>query len=219
MKQTQATARTRSGLESGTRRRREQLIGDRSTRLCDNLFVGVSGESSDDSLLTPGVADLLANLFLPPTKTTRVDEIAAGIIPAKVQVMNCRDAPLLRQGWASLALWIAFGILIEGLIGFRIPALVDDPIRRDMLRLAHAHGTLLNLVLLTAAICARLEMIQLTRFSALNLRLAALILPIGFLFAGLWHYRDDPGLGIFLVPIGAVLLLVAVIATGMSGKR
>ena len=59
---------------------------------------------------------------------------------------------LLRQGWISLGLWIAFGVLIEGLIGFRIPALVDDPIRRELLRLAHAHGTLLNLVLLIVAV-------------------------------------------------------------------
>ena len=130
-----------------------------------------------------------------------------------------RDSPLLRQAWISLALWIAFGILIEGLIGFRIPALIDDPIRRDMLRLAHAHGTLLNLVLLSAAICARLEMIQLTSFSSLNLRLAALILPIGFLVAGLWHYRDEPGLGVFLVPIGAVLLLLAAIEIGVSAVK
>ena len=57
---------------------------------------------------------------------------------------------LLRQAWISLALWIAFGVLLEGLIGFRTPALLDDALRRDMLRLAHAHGTLLNLVLIAA---------------------------------------------------------------------
>ena len=35
------------------------------------------------------------------------------------------------------------------------------PVRREMFRLAHAHGTLLNLVLLAAAICARLDLIRL----------------------------------------------------------
>ncbi|MGH7939286.1 MAG: hypothetical protein ACRD5Z_01690 [Bryobacteraceae bacterium] len=125
-------------------------------------------------------------------------------------------AALLRQGWISLALWIAFGILIEGLIGFRTPALLDDPLRRDMLRLAHAHGTLLNLVLVVAAICLRLEIISLSWLAALELRLAVVLLPVGFLLGGLWHFHDDPGLGIFLVPIGALLLLASVLQAGFS---
>ena len=54
---------------------------------------------------------------------------------------------MIWQGWISLAVWIVFGLLIEGLIGFRSPALLDDSVRRDMFRLAHAHGTLLNLVI------------------------------------------------------------------------
>ena len=124
--------------------------------------------------------------------------------------------PLLRQGWISLALWIAFGILIEGLIGFRIPALLDEPVRRDLFRLAHAHGTLLNLVLLVAALCQRLELIRLGRLPAAELRLAVILLPVGFLLGGLWPLHDDPGVGIFLVPIGAVLLLVAAFQIGLS---
>ena len=66
---------------------------------------------------------------------------------------------LIRQGWISLAVWIAVGILIEGFIGFRTPALLDDQVRRELFRLAHAHGTLLSLVLIVAAICARLDLI------------------------------------------------------------
>ena len=67
---------------------------------------------------------------------------------------------MICQGWISLAAWIVFGLLIEGLIGFRSPALLDDSVRREMFRLAHAHGTLLNLVLIAAAICARLDLIE-----------------------------------------------------------
>ena len=124
--------------------------------------------------------------------------------------------PLLRQGWISLGLWIAFGMLVEGLIGFRIPALLDDPIRREMLRLAHAHGTLLNLVLLLAAVCVRLDLVHLTRACSIALRSAVVLLPCGFLLGGLWHFRDDPGLGIFLVPIGALSLLFAVCSIRLS---
>ena len=114
---------------------------------------------------------------------------------------------MICQGWISLAAWIVFGLLIEGLIGFRSPALLDDSVRREMFRLAHAHGTLLNLVLIAAAICARLDLIRLGRVTSLGLRAAVVLLPVGFLLAGLWHFKDDPGIAIFLVPLGAVLLL------------
>src|SRR4030095_295786 len=94
---------------------------------------------------------------------------------------------MIRQGWISLATWIVFGFLIEDLIGFRSPVLLDDSVRREMFRLAHAHGTLLNLVLIAAAICARLDLIAVGRITSLGLRAAVVLLPVGFLLAGLWH--------------------------------
>lgn len=128
-------------------------------------------------------------------------------------------AALIRQGWISLAIWLAFGILIEGLIGFRIPALLDDPVRRDMFRLAHAHGTLLNLVLIAAAICAHLDLIRLRPTSSLGLRCAVILLPMGFFLGGMWHFQDDPGLGISLVPIGALLLLASALDLALSKRQ
>ena len=133
--------------------------------------------------------------------------------------MISETAPLIRQGWISLAAWIAFGIFIEGLIGFRTPALLDDSVRRDMFRLAHAHGTLLNLVLIAAAICARLELVRIGRIASLGLRSSVVLLPVGFLLGGLWHFKDDPGLGIFLVPVGALLLLATALQLALSAKR
>jgi hypothetical protein len=126
---------------------------------------------------------------------------------------------LICQGWISLAAWIVFGLLIEGLIGFRAPALLDDSVRRDMFRLAHAHGTLLNLVLIAAAICARLDLIRLGRLTSLGLRAAVILLPVGFLLSGIWHFKDDPGVAILLVPIGALLLLAAAFQIGYSAFR
>jgi hypothetical protein len=82
---------------------------------------------------------------------------------------------MICQGWISLAAWIVFGLLIEGLIGFRSPALLDDSVRREMFRLAHAHGTLLNLVLIAAAICARLDLIGVGRVTSLGLRAAVVL--------------------------------------------
>ena len=121
---------------------------------------------------------------------------------------------LIRQGWISLAAWIGFGLLIEGLIGFRSPVLLDDSTRRDMFRLAHAHGTLLNLVLIAAAICARLDLIRFGRVTSLGLRAAVVLLPGGFLLGGIWHFKDDPGAAILLVPVGAVLLLMTALKIG-----
>src|SRR5262245_51856461 len=130
-----------------------------------------------------------------------------------------RHAGMICQGWISLAAWIVFGLLIEGLIGFRSPALLDDSVRRDMFRLAHAHGTLLNLVLIAAAICSRLDLIRLAQATSLLLRAAVVLLPAGFLFAGIWHFKDDPGVAILVVPIGAVLLLVTTFQIGCSTFR
>ena len=126
---------------------------------------------------------------------------------------------MISQGWMSLAAWVVFGLLIEGLIGFRSPALLDDPVRREMFRLAHAHGTLLNLILIAAAICGRLEMIRLSRVTSVTLGTAVVLLPVGFLLAGIWHFKDDPGVAIFLVPIGAVLLLATAFHIGYSVLR
>ncbi len=130
-----------------------------------------------------------------------------------------QETGLIRQGWISLAGWIVFGLLIEGLIGFRSPVLLDDSIRRDMFRLAHAHGTLLNLVLIAAAICARLDLIRLGRVTSLGLRAAVVLLPGGFLLGSIWHFKDDPGVGILLVPVGAVLLMTAALQIGCSVWR
>ncbi len=130
-----------------------------------------------------------------------------------------QTAGLIRQGWISLAAWIVFGLLIEGLIGFRSPVLLDDSIRRDLFRLAHAHGTLLNLVLIAAAICARLDLIRFGGMTSLGLRAAVVLLPGGFLLGGIWHFKDDPGVGILLVPVGAVLLLTTALQIGCSAWR
>jgi hypothetical protein len=38
----------------------------------------------------------------------------------------------------------------------------------------------------------------------------------GFFLAGIWHFKDEPGLAILLVPVGAVLLLVAAIQISLT---
>jgi len=85
--------------------------------------------------------------------------------------------------------------------------------RRLLWTLAHAHGTLLALV--NVAFAAGLT--QLGRWDERPLRLASfflidalVLLPAGFFLGGLGHTEVDPGPGILLVPVGALLLLVGV---------
>jgi hypothetical protein len=40
---------------------------------------------------------------------------------------------------------------------------------------------------------------------------ASVLLPLGFLLGGIWVYGGDPGLGVLLVPPGALCLLAALL--------
>ena len=55
----------------------------------------------------------------------------------------------------------------------------------------------------------------------MRLRAATLLMPAGFFLGGVTVYSGDPGLGIVLVPVGGLLLFVAVLLTARatSGLR
>ena len=58
------------------------------------------------------------------------------------------------------------------------------------------------------------------RATASRCLLAALVLiPLGFLLGGAYTHRGDPGLGILLVPPGALCLFVAVFLTARASGR
>jgi hypothetical protein len=137
------------------------------------------------------------------------------------------DRSLLVQGWFGLALFLALGFVLESLMAWKTPAYLDDPIRRELLRLAHTHGALLHtLLLVLAATKPRLPR-PVPPALVLALRLGAILMPAGFLLGGLWHPEGDPGHGIWLVPAGALLALAGVVgaalcaaaAAGASGRR
>ena len=52
----------------------------------------------------------------------------------------------LRLSLALAALFLATGLWLEAMIGLRLAGWVDDPLRREFLRLGHAHGGLLALL-------------------------------------------------------------------------
>lgn len=126
--------------------------------------------------------------------------------PARI---GCRR--MMKQGWIGAAVWMLLGLMLESLMAYKIPSYLGDPLRRELLRLAHAHGALLSLVLIVAAGLANPA-----RYARVALRIGSVLVPGGFLLSGIWHPEGDPGLAIWLVPPGAVLMILGVFAAGCS---
>lgn len=130
----------------------------------------------------------------------------------------------LKFGWWSLLFFVSLGMILEMLHGFKIGWYLDVPneMRRLMLTLAHAHGTLLALIhiALGATLGCLGELTTLWKKAASPALIAAsFLLPGGFLLGGLVIHSGDPGIGIFLVPAGGMALLFAILVTAMQKFR
>jgi hypothetical protein len=122
----------------------------------------------------------------------------------------------LRNGWLGLSLFVLLGIALEALHAFKVRAYlgVDNETRRSMWTLAHAHGVGLSLLQLGFAATLALGFEALTarlRLASRLLNWATLAIPAGFFLGGVVTYEGDPGLGVLLVPLGALLLMAAVL--------
>lgn len=124
-------------------------------------------------------------------------------------------AGMLRQGWIGIACWMAVGLLLEGLLGYKAPGYLGDAQRRELFRLAHTHGALLSAVLVLAALTGG-RFGAPPRLARASLRIGSVMMPVGFLLAGLWHPEGDPGLAIWMVPPGALLAIFGVVAMALS---
>jgi hypothetical protein len=125
-------------------------------------------------------------------------------------------ASMLFQGWLSLAVWMSFGLLLEGLLGYKIPAYLNDSQRRELFQLAHTHGALLSVILVVAALCAKNFALEIPRLVQGALRIGAVLMPVGFLLAGISHPEGDPGIAIWLVPFAALLVIFGAIAIALA---
>lgn len=118
-------------------------------------------------------------------------------------------------GWFGLLLFLSLGAFLEGLHGFKVGLYLDpeNRLRRELWRLAHAHGTLLALMQLGFAVSVTrfgswsVRRLKLTSFFLLD---AGALIPVGFFLGGAWPSESDPGAGVLLVPVGALLLFSAV---------
>ena len=130
----------------------------------------------------------------------------------------------LRFGWWSLLVFLSLGGVLETLHGFKIGWYVDvgNETRRFMFTLAHAHGTLLALVNIVVGLMVRiLDRFALRSSVSFALIWAAILLPGGFFLGGIVIYDGDPGLGVWLVPVGAALLFYSItrIAIDLSRRK
>ena len=125
----------------------------------------------------------------------------------------------VRFGWTALALYLAIGLVLEAMHGFKVGWYLDvgAESRRLMLTLGHAHGTLLAVLnLALAATAAHLGGGLARTVASWGLRAATILLPAGFLLGGLWLTGSDPSLAVLLVPLGGLALLVAVGAAAVA---
>jgi hypothetical protein len=137
--------------------------------------------------------------------------------------MNEEQNPLTRAcshhhlcfGWWALLCFLTLGIVLESLHAIKLGWYlnVENETRRFMWTLAHAHGTLLSLV--NVAFGATLALLPLPNPRSLTIASRCLLganvlLPVGFFMGGIFSVAGDPGLGIVLVPVGALLLMVGV---------
>ena len=121
----------------------------------------------------------------------------------------------VRFGWWSLLCFATLGLVLESLHGFKVRAYLDvsNETRRLMWTLAHAHGALLSVVHVIFGLSVRVapEMSAHARpLVSWCLIGASILLPGGFFLGGAMVYGGDPGVGVLLVPVGAVSMMIAV---------
>ena len=77
----------------------------------------------------------------------------------------------------------------------------------------------LRATLLLGVLCFTSDLVRRPEWrqrASLCLVAAGFLLPAGFLLGGVVTYPGDPGPGILLVPVGAVLFFAAVLLTALS---
>lgn len=145
--------------------------------------------------------------------------------PREITKMNDSNDPMvrlhLRLGWWGMLAFLSMGAGLELLHALKLGFYLDvgNDTRRMLWTLAHAHGTLLAMLqfgfVLTLVLIPEWEG-KGREWASRGLMASLLLVPGGFFLGGLFIHRGDPGLGIFLLPIGFVLLFVGVLRTAQG---
>jgi hypothetical protein len=116
----------------------------------------------------------------------------------------------LASGYLGLALFVVLGVVLETFHAFKWMGYlhVEHETRRLMLRLAHAHGTLLSVVQVVFALSARVEPRVLGSVRPAAMLLGQWMVPLGFLLGAIGARGGDPGPLVALLPAGAIAWLV-----------
>ena len=127
-------------------------------------------------------------------------------------------------GWFGLLVFLTLGITLEAFHGFKTGFYLDahNSARRLMWTLCHAHGTLFSLVNIAfACSLGLLESVpqRSSRLVSWCLIGAIVVMPLGFFLGGIQVYGGDPGIGVMIVPIGALMLLCAVATFSITIAR
>lgn len=113
--------------------------------------------------------------------------------------MKDERSPHLRLGWTLIAIAFAAGLLLETLLGTKAVVVAEDALRKELWSLAHFHAAFLGLLNLVYP--------RIADARSRLLLLGSVLLPLGFFLGGVAHPEGDPSLGIWLAPIGALLLV------------
>lgn len=127
----------------------------------------------------------------------------------------------LAFGWCCVALFMALGLILEALHGFKAGFYLDvsNETRRLMWTLAHTHGTLFGVVHIAFALSlpklpgARLDLASRCLYAG------AIAMPVGFFAGGIFATEGDPGLAIVLAPIGGLLVLIGTAQVAIAAVR
>lgn len=125
-----------------------------------------------------------------------------------------------RFGWTALLGWALFGLALEAMHGWKVGPYLDDAVARELLVLAHAHGVGLSIVVLAfgeAGVPLFGE--EGDGGASLLLRAGALLVPAAFALSAIDHPEGDPNLLVWLVPIGAVAIVLGLGRTAYAAWR
>ena len=126
----------------------------------------------------------------------------------------------MRFGWLMLAAFASVGIALEAFHGFKTGWYLEDAYetRRLLFTLGHAHGALLALINIVFGVASAVlggnpgRLLQVSRL----LVVGTVLLPAGFFLGGFGLYGADPGIGVYLVPIGGLCVLAAFVVAAFS---